>query len=80
MGSKQRRRQRVKVRRRNSVRKARERARRDERVLAVVRGGAPPYEPWVMSWLSDRLGKRSRTITQADVDRVVAEAGASTAA
>ena len=80
MGSAERKRQRAKVRRRNQPRKARERARRQERVLAVVRGGAPPYEPWVMSWLSARLGKRSRTITQADVDRVLAETGAPSAA
>jgi hypothetical protein len=63
------------------VRKDRERARRQERVLAVVRGGGgPPYEPWVMSWLSARLGKRSRAITQADVEQVLAEARASSAA
>lgn len=81
IGSAERTRKRAKTRARNRPRKARERAARDARMLEVLRGGGGlPYTPWVMSWLSDRLDKRSKAITQADVEGVltVAEARAST--
>jgi hypothetical protein len=45
-------------------------------MLEAVKAGKLPYVPWVMSWLSAKLEKRSTRITQADVDKVVAEAGA----
>ena len=34
--------------------------------------GKLPYSPVVMSWLSSQLGKRSKLITQAEVDRLSA--------
>jgi hypothetical protein len=59
-------------RRRNGPRKAAERLRRETRMLEIIkRVGKLPYTPPVMSWLSDQLGKPSRMITQADVDRLV---------
>lgn len=73
MGSEQRQRQRAKTHGRNAKRKARERASRDRRMLAAIRDGGFPADRRVMSWLSALLEKRSRSITQADVDRVVAE-------
>lgn len=72
IGSSQRAKQRAKVRSRNRPRKARERANRDARMLAVIQGGALPYNSWVMNWLSVKLDKRSKSITQADVEGIIA--------
>jgi hypothetical protein len=55
-------------RRKNGVVKKRERERRDARMLALVKQGKLPYIPSIMSWLSERLDKKSVRITQADVD------------
>jgi hypothetical protein len=55
-------------RHRNGIRKTKERARRDVRMLEMIRGGKVPYTPPVLSWLSARLDKPGRLITQADVD------------
>lgn len=68
IGSKQRATQRAKARARNLPHKARERAARDRRMLAVIQGGPLPYAPWVMSWLNVKLDKPTTAITQADVD------------
>ncbi|RME40049.1 MAG: hypothetical protein D6788_04215 [Planctomycetota bacterium] len=56
----------------NHTRKARERARRDARMLEKVRSGQPPYPPAVMSWLSRKLGKPARKITPEDVKALAA--------
>lgn len=48
--------------------KVKERARRDARMLAAVKGKKLPFIPGVMSWLSVRLAKPSSQITQAEVD------------
>lgn len=53
---------------RNGVRKTDERARRDRRMTELVKAGKLPYTPAVMSWLSGKLDKPSRLITQAEVD------------
>ena len=45
----------------------RERARRDLRMLALVRSGSFPYDPVVMSWLSRQLDKPSQKISPKDV-------------
>ena len=55
-------------RRKNGVFKKRERARRDTRMLGLLKLGKVPYIPSVMSWLSEKLDKKSTRITQADVD------------
>jgi hypothetical protein len=59
-------------RRCNGQRKAKERVRRDTRMLETVKQGKLPYAPVVMSWLSAKLGKRSRLITAADLQRLLA--------
>lgn len=51
----------------NSVRKNKERARRDARMLEVIKAGSAPYTPDVMSWLSRKLDKPSAKITPADI-------------
>ena len=62
----------AKSRRVNGMLKTKERARRDERMLGYVQKGKLPYLPGVMSWLSSQLGKRSKLITQAEVDTLAA--------
>jgi hypothetical protein len=59
-------------RRKNGVLKKKERARRDVRMVAILKEGALPYIPSVMSWLSEQLDKKSTRITKADVDALVA--------
>ena len=56
----------------NGTRKSKERDRRDERVLGLVKAGKLPFTPVVLSWLSTALNKPGRLITQADVDKLVA--------
>jgi hypothetical protein len=58
-------------RERNGVRKVNERARRDQRMTELVKAGKLPYTPSVMSWLSSKLDKPSRLITQAEVDALL---------
>jgi len=55
----------------NGIRKAGERARRDARMKEVVRKGTLPFTPPVMSWLSTKLDKPSRLITQADLTQLL---------
>jgi hypothetical protein len=55
-------------RQRNGILKVDERARRDRRMAELVKAGQLPYIPSVMSWLSSKLDKPSRLITQAEVD------------
>ena len=58
-------------RRKNGVLKKKEHERRDARILGLVKQGKLPYIPSVMSWLSERLDKKSTRITQADVDSLL---------
>lgn len=53
---------------RNGFVKVKERARRERRLVEALKKGKLPYSPVVMSWLSARLEKPSRLITQAEVD------------
>jgi hypothetical protein len=55
---------------RNGKLKEKERARRDVRLLEAVKKGKLPYLPHVMSWLSTKLDKPSRLITQDDVKKL----------
>jgi hypothetical protein len=59
-------------RHRNGILKTKERVRRDGRMVEILKKGKLPYTPPVLSWLSSKVGKPSRLITQADVDRLVA--------
>jgi hypothetical protein len=58
-------------RRVNGMRKTKERARRQSRMVEIIKKGKLPYTPSVMSWLSARLDTPSRRIAQADVDRLL---------
>jgi hypothetical protein len=57
-------------RQRNGLRKTKERARRDARILEIVKKGKLPFLPPVMSWLSAKLDKPSRLITAEDVGKL----------
>jgi hypothetical protein len=46
-----------------------ERERREERLKTLVKNGKLPFTPPVLSWLSAKLDKPGRLITQADVDK-----------
>jgi len=56
----------------NGMRKTKERARRELRILGLVKAGKFPYTPIVLSWLSTALNKPGRLITQGDVDKLLA--------
>ncbi|GAG44809.1 unnamed protein product, partial [marine sediment metagenome] len=51
----------------NKVRKGKEHARRDVRMMDVIKSGSLPYTPDVMSWLSRELDKPSSKITADDI-------------
>jgi len=74
MGSSQRARSRAKTRKRNGLRKTRERISRDRRVLEMIQGKFLPFEPWVMSYFNAQLGKPTWAITPADVEQAVEQA------
>jgi hypothetical protein len=46
-----------------------ERERRDDRLKTLVKSGKLPFTPPVLSWLSAKLDKPGRLITQEDVDK-----------
>lgn len=46
-----------------------ERERRDDRLKTLVKAGKLPFTPPVLSWLSAKLDKPGRLITQDDVDK-----------
>jgi len=58
-------------RHRNGLLKTKERARRETRLLTALKKGKLPYTPPILSWLSAKLDKPGRLITQADVDRLL---------
>ncbi len=51
----------------NTVLKAKERVRRDNRMIEKLKAGSPPYGPAVMSWLSRKLHKKAGKITPKDI-------------
>jgi hypothetical protein len=55
---------------RNGIRKTKERERRDAVMMEKVKSGKLPFTPPVMSWLSSKLGKPSRLITPADLQKL----------
>ena len=60
----------------NGMLKTKERARRDARMLGVVGKGKLPFLPGVMSWLSTKLNKPSKQITEAEVRQLVKDSTA----
>ena len=58
-------------RRTNGMLKMKERIRRHNRMLEMIKKGKLPFTPTVMSWLSAELNKPARQIVQADVDQLL---------
>lgn len=56
----------------NRVFKDAERARRDARMLAKIKGKGLPFHPAVMSWLSRKLDKPAAKITANDLKAIPA--------
>ena len=59
----------------NGHKKKAERARRDLRMVELIKKNKLPYIPSVMSWISVQLDKPSTRITQDDVNRLLQTAG-----
>ena len=59
----------------NGHKKKAERARRDVRMIELIKKSKLPYTPSVLSWISQQLDKPSTRLTQDDVDRLVKSAG-----
>lgn len=60
----------IETKQHNTIHKHKERARRDARMLGIVREGSLPYTPDVMSWLSRQLDKPAGKITAEDLARL----------
>ena len=58
-------------RRTNGMLKTKERARRDARMIEIVKKGSLPYLPSVMSWLSVQLDKPAKQIVAEDVKKII---------
>lgn len=61
----------ITTRRENSLRKALESDRRDYQMLAILKKGSTNLTPGMMSWVSEKLGKRASKITQDDIKSLV---------
>lgn len=57
----------------NGAKKKKERARRDERMVELIKTAKLPYTPPIMSWISAQLGKPATRITQEDVNSLVSQ-------
>jgi hypothetical protein len=51
--------------------KRKERASRDKRMAALIKGNKFPYTPAVQSWVSVKLGKPFTQVQEADVQALV---------
>lgn len=65
-------------RRVNSKYKDKERVRRDERMLGLLKQAKKPYTPAILSWLSVQLDKPATRITDADIGNVLQSSGSAT--
>jgi len=59
------------MRRKNSLRKEAERSRREQDMLELIKKGTYPYTPNVMSWISDRLDKKTSQIEASEIEALV---------
>jgi hypothetical protein len=55
----------------NGILKDKERARRDHRMVGIIKKSKFPYTPSVLSWLSVQLDKPGAKITEADVKQLI---------
>jgi hypothetical protein len=57
----------------NGAKKKKERVRRDQRMVELIKKNKLPYTPPIMSWISVQLGKPATRITQEDVNALVSQ-------
>ena len=55
----------------NGHKKRKERAKRDERMLALIKAGKFPYTPAIQSWVSGKLGVPFSQLKEEDVRSLV---------
>ena len=60
-------------RRTNGMVKTKERARRQIRMVEIIKKLDFPYTPSVMSWISGELDTPTKQITKADVDQLISK-------
>lgn len=60
-------------RRVNGLKKMKERDRREQRMVELLRKGKMPYTPTLRSWLSATLDKPATRISQEDVDQLLSK-------
>lgn len=58
----------------NGTKKKKERVRRDERMVELIKKSKLPYTPSIMSWICVQLDKPTKRITQEDVNALVTQA------
>jgi hypothetical protein len=54
----------------NGMRKRKERANRDARMVALIKKGTFPYLPSIMSWASVKLGVPAHELSEEDVKKL----------
>jgi hypothetical protein len=57
----------------NGTKKKKERVRRDQRMIDLIKKNKLPYTPPIMSWISSQLGKPAARITQDEVNALVSQ-------
>ena len=60
------------TRQRNSVSKAKERTRRDELHLALLKQGHFPFTPDLMNWVGQKINKKTSQVSETDVQSLLA--------
>jgi hypothetical protein len=57
-------------REKNSIKKTKERSRRDKQMLAIIKKGTFPYTPGVMDWIGRKLNKKPSRLVAADLKKL----------
>ena len=60
------------TRQRNSASKAKERGRRDELHLALLKQGQFPFTPDLMNWVGQKVNKKASRVSETDVQSLLA--------
>jgi len=55
----------------NSLKKEKERDRREKQMVTILKATEGPYTTAVMNWLSAKLDKKASNITKADISSVI---------
>ena len=58
-------------RQKNSIKKTKERSRRDQQMVEIIKSGTFPYTAGVMDWIGQKLNKKPSRITADDIKALV---------